>query len=76
VDKEYHFEIVQGGLVVAEGSGADLDNLRFEMLHYAMVYVQDGPVLLKGSPELMPELGCKWPTALTAAERTTGEDDV
>ncbi len=51
---EYTFEIWQGGIVVAVGSGPDLDAVRGEMLHYAMLYVQDGPIQITGSAELAP----------------------
>lgn len=53
--ERYSFEIVQGGVVVVEGDGDNLDDVRREMLHYAMMYVQDGPITIKGSPELAPE---------------------
>ena len=55
MDEEYEFQIWQGGTIVALGSGADLDAVRRDMLHYAMQYVQDGPIKITGSPELAPE---------------------
>lgn len=53
--KEYEFEIWQRGIVVACGSGTSLDDVRREMLHYAMQYVQDGPIKITGSKELALE---------------------
>lgn len=52
--REYHFEIWQRGVVVAEGSGPDLHEVGREMVYYAVQYVQDGPITIKGSPELAP----------------------
>ncbi len=52
---EYEFKIWQNSIVVAEGSGPDLDDVRRDMLHYATQYVQDGPIKITGSPELAPE---------------------
>lgn len=52
---EYWFEIWQGGIVVAEGSGPFLDDIGREMVRYAVQYVQDGvPITIKGSPQLKP----------------------
>lgn len=48
--REYRFEIWQGRMIVAEGSGGDLDAVRREALHYAMIYAQDGEVQIK-SPD-------------------------
>lgn len=52
--KEYHFEIWQGGIVVAGGSGPDAEEVCQEMVRYATQYVQDGPIKITGSPELKP----------------------
>lgn len=43
----YAFEIWQGGMVVATGLGPDLEAVRREAMHYAMIYGQDGPVVLR-----------------------------
>lgn len=51
---EYWFEIWQGGIVVAEGSGPFLDDVGRDMVRYAVQYVQDGPVEIRGSQELRP----------------------
>jgi hypothetical protein len=53
----YHFEIWQGGVMVVEGSGPDLDEVGREMVRYAVQYVQDGPITIKGSPQLHPPGG-------------------
>lgn len=53
--ERYSFEIVQDGIAVVVGGGNDLDDVRREMLHYAMIYLQDGPITIKGSPELAPD---------------------
>lgn len=52
--KEYHWEIWQGGIVVASGSGYDAESVCGEMVRYATQYVQDGPIKITGSPELAP----------------------
>lgn len=54
---EFWFEIVQGGIVVACGSGPDQDAVTREAVHYAAQYLQDGPVQIRGtikSPALPP----------------------
>ncbi len=51
---DYHFDIMQDGVFAAGASGADLDSVRREMLHYAAVYLQDGPIEIVCSPELAP----------------------
>lgn len=51
---EYHWEIWQGGIAVAMGSDTDLGAAGREMVRYAVQYVQDGPITIKGSPELAP----------------------
>ncbi len=45
--KDYSFEIIQGGIAVASGSGPDLETVRREANHYAIMYAQDGPVEVK-----------------------------
>jgi hypothetical protein len=52
--KEYRFDIWQGGIVVASGSGYDAEAVCSEMVRYAAQYVQDGPIKITGSPELAP----------------------
>jgi hypothetical protein len=51
---EYHYEIWQNDIAVVEGSGSDLDAVRRDMLHYAMIYLQDGPIQIRGHPALGP----------------------
>lgn len=58
MDRWYHFEIWQGGICVASGSGPDLHETGREMVRYATQYVQDGPITIKGSPELKPHGSC------------------
>lgn len=53
--ERYTFQIWQGGIVVVEGGGQDLEEVKREMVHYAAQYVQDGPIKITGSPELAPE---------------------
>lgn len=45
--RRYRFQIWQGGMVVAEGSGGDSAAVRREAMHYAMMYAQDGPVQIR-----------------------------
>lgn len=55
---EYSFELEQDGIVVASVSGSDLEAVRREIWHYAMVYGQDGPVSIRGADvaALMPSV--------------------
>jgi hypothetical protein len=54
-DDDYHFKIWQGGIVVVEGGGADLEDVKRDMVHYAAQYVQDGPIKITGHPALGPD---------------------
>lgn len=45
--KEYKFEVVQDGIVVASAWSHDRGSALGEAWHYAMVYAQDGPVSLR-----------------------------
>lgn len=47
--RTYSFELVQGGIVVASVDAPTLDEARREIMHYAMVYAQDGPCSIRGS---------------------------
>lgn len=44
---QWCFELRQGGMTVAEGSGSDEAQIHSEGMHYAMMYAQDGPVELR-----------------------------
>lgn len=44
MSNQWHFEIMQGGIVVASGSGPTERSIMTETAHYAMIYGQDGPV--------------------------------
>lgn len=49
---EHTFSLRQDGMIVAEVSGPDRERCLSEILHYAMVYGQDGPCEIVGvSPE-------------------------
>lgn len=45
----YRFELWQDGMVVAGVDAADLDDAMTEIMHYAKVYSQDGPVEIRGT---------------------------
>lgn len=45
------YELIQDGVVVASVSGSDRDIAFREIQHYAMLYAQDGPVLLRVSED-------------------------
>jgi hypothetical protein len=48
----HSFRLKQDGVVVAEVSGADRQACFREIMHYALVYGQDGPCTVEGvSPE-------------------------
>ncbi len=49
--QEYEFEVVQDGIVVASAWGRDRDRTLAEAAHYAAMYAQDGPVLLRIKPD-------------------------
>lgn len=40
--------VVQNGVTVAEVTGPNADAVRREIMHYAMMYAQDGPVEVHG----------------------------
>ena len=42
------FELVQRGIIVASAHGEDVEALRREIMHYAMMYAQDGPCTVSG----------------------------
>lgn len=44
--EESRFQLRQFGMVVASGSAADANVVIREALHYAGLYVQDGPITL------------------------------
>lgn len=52
---EYWFEIWQRGIVVAEGAGPVLEDVGREIVRYAVQYVQDGPIEIRGSQALRPD---------------------
>lgn len=45
--RRYHAAIWEDGIAVASVSGSDPEAVRREVLHYAAVYAQDGPVQIK-----------------------------
>jgi hypothetical protein len=46
----FEFEVVQNGTVVASAGSADEDAARREAMHYAMMYAQDGPCVVRPLP--------------------------
>jgi catalase (peroxidase I) len=44
--QEFEFELMQDGLRVASSWGPDRDRVWADILHYAMMYSQDGPVAI------------------------------
>lgn len=49
--REYEYEVVQDGIVVASAWGRDRARVLAEASHYAAVYAQDGPVELRIKPD-------------------------
>lgn len=49
---EISYDLIQNGVVVASVSGTDPDRVRAEIMHYAMMYSEDGPCTIKG-PDVM-----------------------
>lgn len=45
------FKLIQNGITVAEVSGADRDECLREIMHYAMMYAQDGPCSVRGASD-------------------------
>lgn len=45
--KTYTAKLLQGGIVVAEVSAPTIEQAEREIVHYAMMYAQDGPVIVK-----------------------------
>lgn len=46
--KRHRYQLWQDGIEVAGVDAPNLDSARREIMHYAMVYGQDGPVEIKG----------------------------
>lgn len=44
---EFEFKIIQGEIVVAEGSGPNGDAVYVEAMHYARQYAEDGPCIVR-----------------------------
>lgn len=42
----FEFELLQNGLVVAETGSSNRENAFRDIMHYAAVYSQDGPVIV------------------------------
>lgn len=42
--QEYCFDVTQGGLKVASGSGPNAQDVSREAMHYGMQYAEEGPV--------------------------------
>lgn len=53
-ERDYRFEVWQDGLLVAECVGADYEAVRRDAMHYALVYAQDGPVIVKDATDEEP----------------------
>lgn len=51
VPQEYEYEVVQDGIVVASAWSRDRERALAEASHYAAVYAQDGPVILRIKPD-------------------------
>ncbi len=49
--QEYEYEVIQDGIVVASAWGRDRHEVLNEATHYAMMYAQDGPVILQMKPD-------------------------
>lgn len=46
--RRYRFQLWQDGIEVAGVDAPDLDSARREIMHYAMMYGQDGPCEIRG----------------------------
>ena len=55
MSEEYTFQIWQRGVAVVEGGGDDLEEVKRMMIHYAVQYIEDGPLKITGHPALGPE---------------------
>jgi hypothetical protein len=49
--QEYEFQVVQDGIVVASAWSRDRERALAEAAHYAAMYAQDGPVILRIKPD-------------------------
>lgn len=49
--REYEYQVIQDGIVVASAWGRDHDDVLSQAAHYAAVYAQDGPVTLRIKPD-------------------------
>jgi uncharacterized protein (DUF427 family) len=49
--REYEYQVIQDGVVVASAWGLDERRVLAEASHYAAQYAQDGPVELRIKPD-------------------------
>jgi hypothetical protein len=47
MSRSYLAKLIQNGIVVAEVEAPTLAEAEREIMHYAMIYAQDGPVIVK-----------------------------
>jgi hypothetical protein len=46
-DREFEFGVFQGGIMVASAGSRNRDEAFKEAMHYAAIYSQDGPVIVR-----------------------------
>lgn len=51
LSREYEYQVIQDGIVVASAWGRDHDAVLSQAAHYAALYAQDGPVTLRIKPD-------------------------
>lgn len=49
MSKDFEFELWQDGIMVASVSAPNYDDAKREILHYSVMYGQDGPVEIRGA---------------------------
>ncbi len=54
---DYEYELIQGGIVVASVTAPCEEDALREIMHYAMVYAQDGPCMVRPTPTPSAENG-------------------
>ena len=52
--KQYNYNLIQNGMIVASVSSASFKDAEREIQHYALLYAEDGPVRIRRNYKVIP----------------------